>query len=123
MRRYLVCCEFHREKRAAKAADTLRRLATEWEHPMTGVWFIRTEATADEIRAVLMQDLTFRDRLLVCETGEEAVAFNTSDAFGEKVSQIADARSKSQILKAIFSRNGQTSRHLKAATARNLKSA
>ncbi|MBT3070869.1 hypothetical protein KKP04_08315 [Rhodomicrobium sp. Az07] len=123
MRRYLICCEFQREKRAAKAADCIRRLATEWEHPMTGVWLIRTEVTATEIRAALMQELTFRDRVLVCEAGEEAAAFNTCDAGGEKVSQIADARAKSHILTAIFSRNGQASRHLKAAIARNLKSA
>ncbi|KAI95076.1 hypothetical protein T281_07505 [Rhodomicrobium udaipurense JA643] len=123
MRRYLICCEFHRERRAIKAADCIRRLATDWEHPMTGVWLIRTDATATEIRAALMQELTFRDRVLVCEAGEEVAAFNTCEAGGEKVSQIADARSKSQILTAIFSRNGKASRHLKAATARNLKSA
>jgi len=123
MRRYLICCEFHREKRAARAGDCIRRLATEWEHPMTGVWLIRTDATAAEIRGALLQELTFRDRVLVCETEGEPAAFNTLDAGGEKVSQIADAQGKSHILTSIFSRNGQASRHLKAATARNLKSA
>ncbi len=123
MRRYVITCEFYRGMHAAAAADCIRRLASEWEHPLEGVWIVATPLSAGEIRSALAAHLGFRDRVCICETGTDRAEFNTLAASGEKVTQIQDARANSRLLADIFSRNGQSSRHLKAATAKNLRSA
>jgi hypothetical protein len=123
MRRYVITCEFYRAKRAAGVADCIRKLATEWEHPLAGVWLVQTNLSAGDIRASLLPHLDFQDRIYVCEAGKDAADFNILPTSGGKVTQIDDARTKNLILKGIFSRNGRSSRHLKAATAKSLISA
>jgi hypothetical protein len=121
--RYVIACEFYRASGAADAADTIRRLASHWEHPLSGLWIVETAFTAGDIRAAMLAQLDSRDRVYIREAGADTAEFNTVPASGEKVTQIAEARVKSRMLAAIFSRNGKRSRHLMAATSGNLKSA
>ncbi len=123
MRRYIITCEFYRNKRADEFADGVRRLASEWQHPLAGVWIVTTALSAGEIRESLLRYLGFQDRLYICEAGIEAAGFNAMDSSGGKVTQIGVARFKNRMLASIFGRDGNSSRHLKAATAKSLKSA
>jgi hypothetical protein len=130
MRRYMIACEFHRAKRSAIVADCIRRIASEWQHPVSGVWIVETSLSANDIRAALLVHLDREDRMYICEAGASAAEVNTLGDKGEKVTQIEEARTKSRILADIFSRNGRGSRHLKAATghlkgtiSKNLRSA
>ncbi len=123
MRRYLIACEFHRAKRGTIVADCIRRIASEWQHPVSGVWIVETSLSASDIRAALVAHLDVRDRMYICEAGASAAEINTLRGKGEKITQIEEVRTKSRILADIFSRNGRGSRHLTAATARSLKSA
>jgi hypothetical protein len=122
MRRYIITCELYKAKRAAPVADSIRRLAAEWHHPLNAVWIVKTPLSASEIRSALQPHLDFQDRLYICEAGSEAAEFNALAASGGKITQIGEARSRNRMLASIFGRDGNSSRHLKAATARNLKS-
>ena len=121
--RYVIACEFYRANRAAGVADTIRRLASQWEHPLQGLWIVETDLSADGIRSELLAHLDFQDRVYICAAGGDTLEINAMPASGAKVTQIGQARAKSRMLAGIFSRNANSSRHLKAATARNLKSA
>ncbi len=123
MRRYVIACELNRAKRAAFIGDCIRRIASEWEHPLAGTWVVETSLSANDIRTALIAHLDFKDRIYICEAGESAAQINTLPGGGGKVTQIEDARAKSRILADIFSRNGRGSRHLTAATSKSLKSA
>lgn len=121
--RYVIACEFYRERGANEAADTIRRLANHWEHPLSGLWIVETAFSAGDIRAALLAHLDYRDRVYIRDAGADTAEFNTISARGGKVTQIGEARAKSRMLAAIFSRSGKRSRHLMAATSGNLKSA
>ncbi|MGO9985507.1 MAG: hypothetical protein ACLPIX_15045 [Rhodomicrobium sp.] len=123
MHRYVIACEFYRPKRAAGVADTIRKLASQWEHPLAGVWIVETSLSAGDIRSLLLSQLDFQDRVLISEAGRDAAEFNTMPASGGKVTQIEHARTKSRMLAGIFGRDGKSSRHLMAATSKNLRSA
>ncbi|MFY9643077.1 MAG: hypothetical protein WCD20_17135 [Rhodomicrobium sp.] len=123
MHRYVIACEFYRANGAAEAADTIRRLATQWQHPLSSLWIVETSFSAGDIRAALLAHLDTRDRLYIREAANDTAEFNTTPAGGGKVTQIGEARVKSRMLAAIFSREGKRSRHLMAATSENLKSA
>jgi hypothetical protein len=122
MRRYAISCEFYRAKQAVLVADCIRRLVQEWEHPIKGVWLVTTTLSAGELRSALLPHLDFQDRLYICETGEDKAEFNVMSASGGKVPGIAATRERSRIVAGIFSRNGRGSRHLRAATPKNLRS-
>ncbi len=117
MRRYLITCEFHRAKRAIEATNCIGSFADEWEHPMPGVWLVKTTLKASEIRSALLSHLGFQDRLFISEAGSDTAEYNAMPAHGGKVAPVEPPRAKSRILTGIFSRNGQTSRLLKAAIA------
>ena len=121
--RYVIACEFYRSNGANAATDTIRRLSSQWEHPLSGLWIIETTFSAGDIRAALLAHLDSRDRIYIREAGGDTAEFNTMTVGGGKVTQIGEARSKSRMLAAIFSRDGKRSRHLMAATSENLKSA
>lgn len=121
--RYVIACEFYRDSGATEAVDTIRRLASHWEHPLSGLWIVETAFSAGDIRAALLAHLDCRDRVYIREAGTDAAEVNTVSASGGKVTPIGEARAKSRMLAAIFSRNGKRSRHLMAATSGNLKSA
>ncbi len=121
--RYVIACEFYRAGGAAEAADTIRRLASQWQHPLTGLWIVETQFSAGDIRAALFARLDSRDRIYIREAGDDTAEVNTMPASGGKITRIGEARAKSRMLAAIFSHNGARSRHLTAATAENLKSA
>ncbi len=123
MRRYAITCEFYRPKRAAVVDDCIRRIASEWERPLAGVWLVTTELSASGIRSALLPNLDFQDRLFVVEAGSEAAAFNALPSSGGKVTHIEEVCKKSRMLTAIFSRDGKGSRHLRAASAKSLRSA
>lgn len=123
MRRYAITCEFYRAKRAAAVGDCIRRIASQWEHPLASVWIVKTSLSAGDIRSALLTHLDFQDRLYICEAGADTAEFNAVPSSGGKVMRIDDARVKNRILTGIFSRNGQGSRHLRDATAKSLKSA
>lgn len=123
MRRYAITCDFYRPKRCKALGDIIKKLSDEWEHPLTGLWLVKTSLTAGEIRTALLPHLDFQDRIYICEVGADNAEFNALPASGGKVTHIEEAREKSRMLAGIFSRNGQGSRHLKAATSKNLRSA
>jgi hypothetical protein len=123
MRRYAISCEFYRAKQAAALADCIRKLAHQWEHPIAGVWLVTTTLSAGELRSALLPHLGFQDRLYICEAGEDKAEFNVLPTGGGKAAEIENTREKSRIVAGIFSRNGRSSRHLKAATPKNLRSA
>ncbi|MGO8951866.1 MAG: hypothetical protein ACLQF2_00755 [Rhodomicrobium sp.] len=123
MHRYVIACEFYRANGAAEAADTIRRLASQWQHPLSGLWIVETSFSAGDIRAALLAHADSRDRIYIREAGNDTAELNTTPASGGKITQIGEARAKSRMLAAIFSRNGKRSRHLMAATSENLKSA
>ncbi|MGO9546779.1 MAG: hypothetical protein ACLPPF_18530 [Rhodomicrobium sp.] len=123
MHRNVIACEFYRTKRAAGVADTIRKLASQWEHPLAGVWIVETSLSAGDIRSLLLSQLDFQDRVLISEAGRDAAEFNTMPASGGKVTQVEHARTKSRMLAGIFGRDGKSSRHLMAATSKNLRSA
>jgi hypothetical protein len=120
---YVIACEFFRAKRAPAIEDCIRKIASQWQHPLTNFWIVETSLSASDIRSALLPHLDFQDRIYIRETGDGTAEFNTFPDRGGKVTQIEDARSRSRMLASIFSRNGQGSRHLKAATAKSLKSA
>ena len=123
MNRYVIACEFYRAKRANAVADTIRKLANEWQHPLANLWIVDTVLSAGDIRSLLLSSLDFRDRVYITEAGRDVAEFNTEPMSGGKVTQIEQARTKSRMLAGIFGRNGKTSRHLMAATSKNLRSA
>jgi hypothetical protein len=123
VQRYVIACEFFRARRAPAVGDCIRKIATEWQHPLANMWIVETSLSAGEIRSALLPHLDFQDRVYITETGASSAEFNTLTDGGGKVTQIEDARSQSRMLASIFSRNGKSSRHLKAATAKSLKSA
>jgi hypothetical protein len=117
VQRYVIACEFFRAKPSAAVGDCIRKIASEWQHPLSNIWIVETSLTARDIRSALLPHLSFQDRVFISESGETTAEFNTLPDRGGKVTQIEDARNKSRMLASIFSRNGQGSRHLKAATA------
>lgn len=123
MHRYVIACEFNRARGATEVADTIRRLASKWEHPISGLWVVETTFSAGDIRSALLRSLDPLDRVYISEAGRDGAEFNTMQASGEKVTEIGQVRTKSRMLAGIFSRNGKRSRHLTAATSENLKSA
>jgi hypothetical protein len=123
MRRYIITCEFYKTKRTNEFSDCVRRLASEWQHPLASVWIVKTSMNAGEIREALLVHLGFQDRLYICEAGSDAADFNTVQSSGGKITQIGEVRFKNRMLASIFGRDGSSSRHLKAATAKSLKSA
>lgn len=122
MHRYIITCELYRAKRASAIADCIRRLASEWEHPLAEVWVVTTQLNAAGIRSALLAHLDLQDRLYICEAGSDAAGFNALQASGGKVTPIEQGRAKNRMLATIFGRDGKSSRHLKAATAKNWKS-
>ncbi len=123
MRRYAITFESYRPNQEAAIRDCIRKLANEWEHPLANLWIVRTALSAGEIRTALLPHASYQDRVYICEIGNERADFNAVSASGRKITQIADAHQRNRMLHGIFSRNGQSSRHLKAATSENLKSA
>jgi hypothetical protein len=129
VQRYVIACEFGRARRAPAVADCIRKLASEWQRPLSNLWIVETSLSAGDIRSALLPHLDFQDRVYISETGTSTAEFNTLPDGGGKVTHIGDARSQSLMLASIFSRDGQGSRHLKAATtikaatAKSLKSA
>lgn len=124
MRSYTITCECYRFKKAQSAlTDQIRKLSSEWSHPHAGLWLVKTELSASEIRSTLLPHIDFQDRLFICEAGEDRAEFNALTVCGGKVTSLAEAREKSSLLAGIFSRNGRQSRHLRAATAKSLQSA
>jgi hypothetical protein len=127
--RYVIACEVTRPKGATAVADTIRRLATEWEHPLDGLWVVETTFKAQDIQAALLEHMTPADRLLVVEAGPDKAAYNVMASAGRKVSSLGAVMKltkmpgMNRMLTAIFSRSGKKSRHLTAATSENLKSA
>jgi hypothetical protein len=124
MRSYVIACEFYRGKKGQAAlTDQIRCIAEQWEQPNAGTWLVRTELPASAIRSALLPHLDFKDRIFICEAGEDRAEFNALPACGVKVTNIEMARERSRLLAGIFSRNGRSSRHLRAATSRSLQSA
>jgi hypothetical protein len=123
VQRYLIACEFFRARRAPAIADCIRKIASEWQHPLAHIWIVETSLSAGDIRSALLPHLDFQDRIYISKTGDSTAEFNTLPDRGGKVTQIEDARRQSRMLASIFSRNGLGSRHLKAATVKSLKSA
>ena len=123
VQRYVIACEFFRARRSPAVGDCIRKIASEWQHPLANLWIVETSLSASDIRSAVLPHLHFQDRIYISETGASTAEFNTLPDSGGKVTQIEDARSQSRMLASIFSRNGQGSRHLKAATAKSLKSA
>jgi hypothetical protein len=130
VQRYVIACEVDRAKRATEVANAIRRLASKWEHPLTGLWVVETTFSAQDIRSALLVHMGEKDRLYITEAGREKAESNVVPASGAKVTpigpvvQVNEVRSNTnRMLTAIFSRSGKRSRHLTAATAENLKSA
>lgn len=124
MRSYAVTCELCNPKKGAHAlVEQFRKIACEWSRPHAGLWLIRTELNATEIRSAILPHLHFNDRLFICEIGEDRAEFNAVNAAGGNVVCIEQARAKSHLLARIFSRDGSVSRHLRAATSKSLRSA
>ncbi len=129
MHRYVIACEIKRAKGANAVADAIRRLASQWEHPLDGLWVVETKFKAQEIQTALLAHMGSADRLYVTEAGLDKAASNVMGASGQKISpigpvmQLAEVRGMNRMLTAIFSRSGKKSRHLTAATSENLKSA
>jgi hypothetical protein len=123
MRRYAITVEFHQPDREGAISDCIRKLAHEWKHPLSGFWIVKTTMRAREIHKALMPLASSQDRIYICEAGDDYAEFNVLSTSGTKITRIAEARKKSRMLSAIFSRDGQSSRHLKAATSESLKSA
>jgi hypothetical protein len=127
--RYVIACEVNRAKGATAIADTIRRLSSQWEHPLSTVWVVETTFKAQDIRAALLAHMDSQDRLFITEAGEDKAESNALRAGGQKitpigpVTQLTPVGSRHRMLTAIFSRSGKTSRHLTAATSENLKSA
>jgi hypothetical protein len=122
MRCYAISCELVREKRALALTQAIHEIAEEWQQPQKSLWLVRTALSAQDLRSALLPFLDFKDRLFICETGEDRVEFNALQSSGGRVLELGENRSRSPILSAIFSRNGTRNRHLKAATSRNLQS-
>ncbi len=129
MHRYVIACEVNRAKGAVQVADAIRRLASQWEHPLAGLWVVETAFKAQDIRAALLAHLDAKDRLYITEAGLDTAQSNAVPSSGAKVTPIGpvtkvnDVQGRNRMLTAIFSRSGKRSRHLTAATAENLKSA
>ncbi len=123
MRRYVIACEFYNPKRAIPAGECIRKFAAKWHHLLAGTWIVETPLSAEDIRIALLSCLDVKDRVYIVEAGAASAEFNTRADSGSKITQIEDVRTRSRILASIFSRNGRGSRHLTAATSKNLKSA
>lgn len=128
MHRYVIACETKRAKGAVAIADTIRRLSSQWEHPLATVWVVETTFKAQDIQAALLAHLDSEDRLFITATGEDRAESNALRASGQKVTPIGPVAkltpvSTHRMLTAIFNRSGKRSRHLTAATSGNLKSA
>ncbi|MGO9171429.1 MAG: hypothetical protein ACLP7P_05645 [Rhodomicrobium sp.] len=129
MHRYVIACEVNRAKGAVQVADAIRRLASQWEHPLAGLWVVETAFKAQDIRTALLAHLDAKDRLYITEAGLDTAQSNAVPSSGAKVTPIGpvtkvnDVQGRNRMLTAIFSRSGKRSRHLTAATAENLKSA
>jgi hypothetical protein len=127
--RYVIACEVNRAKGAVQVADAIRRLASQWEHPLAGLWVVETAFKAQDIRAALLAHMDAKDRLYITEAGLDKAESNVVPSSGAKVTPIGpvmkvnDVQGQNRMLTAIFSRSGKRSRHLMAATAENLKSA
>jgi hypothetical protein len=127
--RYVIACEVNRAKGAVQVADAIRRLASQWEHPLAGLWVVETAFKAQDIRTALLAHLDAKDRLYITEAGLDTAQSNAVPSSGAKVTPIGpvtkvnDVQGRNRMLTAIFSRSGKRSRHLTAATAENLKSA
>jgi len=127
--RYVIACEINRAKGATDIADAIRRLASQWEHPLAGLWVVETTFNARDIRSALLAHMDTSDRLYITEAGRDKAEANVIQASGEKITpigpvrQLAEVPGKHRMLTAIFSRSGKRSRHLMAATSENLKSA
>ncbi len=129
MHRYVIACEVNRAKGAVQVADAIRRLASQWEHPLAGLWVVETAFKAQDIRTALLAHMDAKDRLYITEAGLDTAQSNAVPSSGAKVTPIGpvtkvnDVQGRNRMLTAIFSRSGKRSRHLTAATAENLKSA
>jgi hypothetical protein len=127
--RYVIACEIKRAKGANAFADAIRRLASQWERPLDGLWIVETKFKAQEIHDALNGHLGMADRLYVIEAGRDVAETNAMAKSGQKITQIGPVMQLAQVagmnrmLTAIFSRSGKKSRHLMAATSENLKSA
>jgi hypothetical protein len=127
--RYVIACEIKRAKGAVELADTIRRLSSQWEHPLSGLWVVETMFKAQDIRSALLSHMEPQDRLFITEAGQDRADSNALHASGAKVTkigpvtQLAEVQGRHRMLTAIFSRSGKKSRHLTAATSENLKSA
>lgn len=121
MRRYIITCEISRAKRSSAIADCIRKLASEWHHPLGGVWLVSTALNASDIREALLSELDFQDRVYICEAGVDSSQFNAIGASGGKITQIGEVRAKNRMLASIFSRDGKSSRHLKPAASTGFK--
>jgi hypothetical protein len=129
--RYVIACEIKRAKGATAVADTIRRLSSQWEHPLSTLWVVETSFKAQDIRAALLEHMDSQDRLYITEAGQEKAQANALQVSGQKVTAIGPVTrltpalvSTHRMLTAIFDRSsGKRSRHLTAATSENLKSA
>jgi hypothetical protein len=90
--------------------------------PNVWAWLVKRPLGAHEIRAALLPNLDFQDRLFICELGSDAAEFNALPTVGRQSGQLELTRNKSRMLTAIFARNGQSSRLLKAASVGSLQS-
>ncbi len=122
MRCFAIICEFYTPRTANAVTNAVRRFALHWEQPQADFWLATTHLSAEDIRAALLPAIGFRDRLHVCEAGAQVAAFNARSSGREPVLIEHDGE-RSRMLEGIFSRTGGGSRHLRAATQENWKSA
>ena len=69
--RYVIACEISRAKGAVELADTIRRLSSQWEHPLSGLWVVETTFKAQDIRSALLSHMEPQDRLFITEAGQD----------------------------------------------------
>ena len=74
--RYVIACEINRAKGASELADTIRRLASQWEHPLSGLWVVETTFKAQDIRSALLSHMEPQDRLFITEAGQDKAEAN-----------------------------------------------
>lgn len=81
MRRYIISYDLYRpSNNYSDFTAEIKRLGSDWEHPLANLWIVETDLSAAEIRSYLTDHLVTGDKLYICEAGDDEVSMDIAPA-------------------------------------------
>ena len=122
MQRYIISYDLYRPgNNYSDLTADIKRLGSDWEHPLANLWIVDTELSAAEMRHRLGHHLVTGDKLYICEAGEDMAAMDIGPGSPARISAVstherAPVRLLANVLSSTADADPRASRLLMGAT-------